>query len=177
MLQRLGDMRPRTLAAGAAVTVVGATGLFLIWPMPAVEEIAGPILDTRWLASGSDAAAYLDALGEAGRRRYTILAVGDLLWAIVHGLTAAAAIAVGVRRSALADAWSWLSAAALAYLVLDVAENSSILAALAAHPDPAPVPAGLLDLLTAAKFVALGVAYLAAVAALAAWWRAPSRAR
>jgi hypothetical protein len=172
MLERLGSLRPRTVLAGGIITVIGAVGLFLVWPMPAVEDIAGPILDTRFMASGTDAAAYLDALGDEGRRLYTILAVGDLLWAIIHGLTVAAVIAVGTRRSPLDERWALLAVAALAYLVLDVVENSSILAALAAHPDPQPVPAIVMDLVTSAKFVALGVAYLAVVVVLVAWARA-----
>jgi hypothetical protein len=172
MLERLGSLRPRTVLTGAVLTIVVATVLFLVWPMPAVEEIAGPILDTRFMASGTDAAGYLDALGAEGRRLYTVLAVGDLLWAILHGLTVAAVIAVGARRSSLGDRWALLAVAALAYLVLDVVENSSILAALAAHPDPQPVPAIVMDLVTSAKFVALGVAYLAVVVVLVAWARA-----
>ncbi len=171
MLERLGSLRPRTVLVGVVATALIATVLFLVWPMPAVEEIAGPILDTRFMASGSDAAAYLDVLGPEGRRLYTILAVGDLLWAVLHGLTLAAVIAVGVRRSSLGGRWALLAVAALAYLVLDVAENSSILAALAAHPDPQPVPAIVMDLTTSAKFVALGVAYLAVVVVLVAWAR------
>jgi hypothetical protein len=172
MLERLGSLRPRTVLAGAVLTVLVAVGLFLVWPMPAVEEIAGPILDTRFMASGSDAAGYLDALGAEGRRLYTILAVGDLAWAILHGSTVAAAIAVGTRRSALDGRWARLALFALAYLVLDVVENSSILAALAAHPDQQPVPAIVMDLVTSAKFVALGVAYLAVIVVLVAWGRA-----
>lgn len=171
MLQRLASVRPRTVLLGAVVTVVGAVTLFAVWPLPAVEEIAGPILDARFMASGSDAAAYLDELGEEGRRLYTVLAVGDLVWAVVHGLTLAAAIAVGVRRSALGERWSLLAVAALAYLVLDVVENSSILAALAAYPDSQPVPALAMDLVTSGKFVALGVAYLGVVVAVVAWAR------
>ena len=171
MLERLGSLRPRTVLAGAIATALIAAGLFLVWPMPAVEEIAGPILDTRFMASGTDAADYLDALGAEGRRLYTILAVGDLLWAILHGLTVAAVIAVGARRCSLDGRWARLAVFALAYLVLDVVENSSILAALAAHPDPQPVPAIVMDLVTSAKFVALGVAYLGMVVVLAAWAR------
>jgi hypothetical protein len=172
MLERLGSLRPRTVLAGAGATVLIAVGLFLVWPMPAVEEIAGPILDTRFMASGTDAAGYLDALGAEGRRLYTILAVGDLLWAILHGATVAAVIAVGTRRSSLGDRWGLLAVFALAYLVLDVVENSSILAALAAHPDRQPVPAIVMDLVTSAKFIALGVAYLAVAVVLVAWVRA-----
>ena len=172
MLGRLGLLRPRTVLAGALVTVLIAVVLFLVWPRPAVEEIAGPILDTRFMASGTDAAAYLDALGAEGRRLYTLLAVGDLLWAILHGATVATMIAVGTHRSSLDDRWALLAVFALAYLVLDVVENSSILAALAVHPDPQPVPAIVMDLVTSAKFVALGVAYLAVVVVLAAWTRA-----
>lgn len=172
MIERLGSLRPRTVLVGALATVVIAIGFFAVWPAPAVEEIAGPLLDTRFMASGSDTAAYLDALGAQGRRRYAILATGDLLWAILHGLTLAAVIAVGARRSSLGSRWALVAVAALTYLVLDVAENGSILAALAAHPEPQPVPAVVMDLATSAKFVALAVGYLGAVPVLVAWARA-----
>lgn len=171
MLQRLGARRPRTVLVGGILTIAVAIVLFLVWPLPAVEEIAGPVLDTRFMASGSDAADYLEELGSEGRRLYTIFAVGDLLWAVLHGLTVATAIAVGVRRSALSTRWALTAVATLAYLVLDVAENSSVLAALAAHPAPQPVPALAMDLITSAKFVALGVAYVGLVVALVAWSR------
>ena len=172
MISWFGSVRPRSFGALVVITLAGAISLFLVWPLPQVEAIAGPVLDTRFTASGSDAADYLETLGPEGRRLYTAFAVGDLVWAIVHGLTLAIGIAVGVRRSALDDRVGVLAVFGLAYLVLDVAENSSVLAALGAHPGRPPVPAIVLDLLTSAKFVALGLAYAALVVALVAWARA-----
>lgn len=155
----------------AAITLAGAVVLFAVWPLPQVEGIAGPVLDTRFLASGSDAVGYLTSLGPEGRRLYAIFAVGDLGWAIVHGLTLATGTAAGVRRSNLDDRLGGLAVFGLAYLVLDVGENASVLAALGAHPEAPPVPALLMDGLTAAKFVALGVAYAALLVALVGWAR------
>lgn len=172
-MARLAAVPARVLLGGVVLTVLVAALLFLVWPMPEVERLGGgPILDTRFMASGSDAPEYLAALGERGRRLYALFAVADMAWAVLHGLTVAACTAVGVSRSRLDDRLVVLATVPLAYLALDLVENASVLAALAAHPRPPPVPAGLLDVVTSLKFLSLGVAYAGLLVGLVAWARA-----
>jgi hypothetical protein len=171
-MDKLSAVRPRTFLTGVVLTLVIGAVLFAIWPMPRVEQLAGePVLDTRGFAAGTAAAAYIDRLGDEGRRLYAIMLSGDIIWTLIHGFTVALGIVLGVSRSRLDDRLRWLALAPLTAAVLDIAENSAFLAAIAAHPDGPPLPAAVMNVITGTKFIVLAVGYVALAVALVAWAR------
>jgi hypothetical protein len=176
MIDRLARVQPRTFAVAAAATALIALVLFAVWPMPQAQELAGgPVLDTRGFRAGAAAAGYVEALGEEGRRLYAIMQVGDLLWTPLHGFTLAAGIALGFTRSSLDGRLAPLAWLPLVGAALDVVENSTFLAAIAAHPSPPPVPPAVMGAVSGLKLTVVGVSYVVLAAALAAWALRPRR--
>jgi hypothetical protein len=134
---------------------------------PRISAAAGGLLPFDLRALGYDAGAaraFLTALTPEGRDLYLgPVRVNDTVFPILFTLT----LCLPLRG------WGWLwFLPALAYGLLDLAENMAVAVLLSAGPEVAAGQVALASGLTMAKFAAAVLAIVLALVALVAKWRA-----
>ena len=160
-------MRARWYLWALPLSAALAYAVLVLWFGPQVQAAAGGLtpFDLRPLGYGSDAARqFLTALTPEGRAVYLgPVRINDTVFPVLFTLT----LCLPVRR------WHWAwTLPALAYGLLDLAENLVVARMLRAGPE---VDAGVVALasdLTQAKFAAVALAVVICLWGLWAAWRA-----
>lgn len=142
-------------------------GVLVLWFGPQVQAAAGGLLpfDLRVLGYGiEDARQFLTALTPEGRDIYLgSVRVNDTVFPILFTLT----LCLPIRQ------WFWLwTLPALAYGLLDLAENLVVATLLRTGPEVGSGPVALASALTQAKFAAVVVAVGIALWGMWLAWRA-----
>ena len=144
-----------------------AYGVLVLWFGPQVQAAAGGLLpfDLRVLGYGDeDARQFLTALTPGGRDIYLgPVRITDTVFPILFTLT----LCLPIRRWF----WAW-TLPALAYGLLDLAENLAVATLLRTGPEVGSGPVALASALTVSKFAAVVVAVVITVWGLWRAWRA-----
>jgi hypothetical protein len=142
-------------------------GLLVMWFGPQVQAAAGGLMPFDLRATGygvAEARDFLAALTPEGRALYLgPVRINDTVFPILFTLT----LCLPLRGKA----WVWFLPA-LAYGVLDLAENMAVAALLRAGPEVADSAVALASGLTMAKFAACVVAVVLALLGVWKAWRA-----
>jgi hypothetical protein len=144
-----------------------AYGVLVLWFGPQVQAAAGGLMpfDLRPMGYDLDAARlFLTTLTSEGRDVYLVpVRINDTIFPILFTLT----LCLPVRR------WTWAwTIPALAYGLLDLAENMAVATLLRTGPEVGSGPVALASALTQAKFAASVVAVGIALWGLWLAWRA-----
>jgi hypothetical protein len=161
-----------TRRALAILTVLEAGVLaaenLLDYPLsvPYMRRLTGhPYLDMCAFCSASEVRTQLDDFGERGRAlQLLLMPTIDVVIPVLSFAFGSVALAI-LLREARARWARGVRMLPLAAMVLDFAENATIVMLVRAYPTPLPAVAGAMGVLTGLKFLAYG-ASLAAILAL-----------
>jgi len=164
IIDTLGSSRTAWVLAGLQVAVLGAVnGLDFPLSVPFVHRMTGHVyLDMCGFCSSVSVRNEIVGLGAEGRMlQALLLSTIDVLiptLSFIFGISALAALTKSQRGPG--SRVRWLLALPLLALLLDLAENWTIVALLLRYPAETPVLAGLEGLLSGLKFTAYGLVVL-----------------
>jgi hypothetical protein len=171
IIDKLGHPRTALILAALMVGVLGAVnGLDFPLSVPYQHRVTGQgYLDFCNYCSAAAVQSQVDALGERGRLlQALLLSTIDILIPTLTCLFGIAALAALTRRwRARGSSIGWLPAIPVVAMLLDFAENWSIVGLLIRHPARSPVLAGLEGLLSGLKVTAYGLVVVSIVVLLA----------
>jgi hypothetical protein len=158
----------------AVLVVLYLVFVLYIFPNSAYETEVGP-LDLKFTYTPDTAYQTIEAYGEEGRARYAVSAMTvDVGYPVVYTLMFAVWITLALRGSKLSPARQhFASMLPFSVFVLDIMENTGIIAMLKTYPTRHDTLAFVTSLATSAKWSAAGVVIaLTLVVTMHRLWRA-----